>query len=1187
VRTPSTLPGKAQVRVKNSIRTGGVALILILEACDEAGVQQSELHDHSPASEPAGLGFRVDSEDPAIPLSLGGPAGAANLVFSGLAASDYAGASLSDVGDFDGDGHPDFLVGAYGAGNGTAYLVRGGPWLASLTGPVDLDAQSNSNITGIFGESTSDQAGRSVSAAGDVNGDGLADLIVGASRSDAGASNAGSAYIIFGTPNPGWHRYLSGVRSGAYPAIALDGQVSSDYAGHSVSAAGDFNGDGFGDVVIGAYGADRPGSLPFSTVSNVGKAYVVFGQPTWVGTGHSAQSLAGLVASGGAAEIVGEHAGGYLGYSVAGAGDFNGDGLDDVVVGANRAPGGSGVSQSGRAYIVYGRTSGFSIDVGAKEVWVSEVVGSAASDYLGYSIDGGGDFNRDGFDDVVIGAPLVDTPAGANTGAGYVVFGSAASKMGSVTNLLSLGRAVEFQGVGAGDLLGYSVAMGADFNGDGLGDVLFGAAGADPGGLTGAGTAYMAYGADDPAISSQPVLAVDLAAEVGGLSFDGEAAGDAAGRSVDFVRPISMGSDLLVAVGAYRADRDGSTPNSGKAYAIRPDPLPGQYYALNRAPDTAPDIYYGEQGAAVSVSAAGVLDNDIDHDGDTLSVQPGQEVTGAGCTVDLFADGSFTASPPSALWWGVCHAVYTAQDGIGGARDEDLFVVYPLSDLSVADLVLAEAGIIWNGEAVADGAGQSLDVVPDVDDDGLDEILVGAYGHDTAGLWSGRAYLVYGQDTAAELELGSVVAGVDGAVIDGEAAFDWLGLEVAFGGINSMGEPELLVGAIGYDGVGERSGRLYRVEASDLAASSPGVAGQTGLAYEGEFDLDDAGRSAGSAGDFNGDGFPDIHISSYRADSSMLDAEDVGVVYVVYGAPGALGSGSVDLADVGVAVPGVRIEGVSHGDLAGFSVSTIGDLNGDGRDELAIGAYAADTDLGGTASGRVYIVYGSSTLTTVDLRDLEDNVGNLGVVLDGGQPFELAGRVVAGLGDINDDGIDDLLIGAPGADDGTGCAYVVFGAASLGGASALVNLPDLIADEAGMILHGTQVGDGLGSNGARLGDFDADGVADFAVSAPYADGDTAPGTGRVYVVFGGDDLTAEYIPAADVAGAGYGFTVTGAESGDAFGHAVAGGGDVNGDGFADLVVGAYEASPPSGEQAGRAYVVFGHPQAAGLLEGAL
>lgn len=1181
------MPGKAEVRVKKSIRAWGIALIVTLAACDQPGLEEAERDGRYPAVEPAGFGFQVGAEDPVIPLSLGGAAGAENVIFSGEAASDYAGRSLSDVGDFDGDGHADFLVGAYGAGNGTAYLVRGGPWLANLTGPVDLNAQSNSNITGIFGESAAYGAGRAVSAAGDVNGDGLADLIVGASGSDEAATNAGSAYIIFGTPVPGWHRYLSGVRAGSYPAIALDGQALSDYAGYSVGAAGDFNGDGLDDVVVGAYGVNRP------HYADVGRVYVVFGQATWTGTGHAAESLQGLVVSGDAAEITGEHTGGYLGYSVAGAGDFNGDGLDDVVVGAYGAPGGSMSSRAGRAYIVYGRTSGFSIDVGATDPGVLEIVGADANDYLGYSVAGGGDFNRDGFDDVVIGAPLKDPSTGANAGVGYVMFGSGAgSQSASAAKYIGLDRAVEFQGEAAGDLFGVSVAMGADFNADGLGDVLFGASSADPGLRTNAGTAYLAYGADDPAISDQPVLAADLVAEVGGLSFDGEEPYDAAGLSVDFVQPVSGGTEPLVAVGAWRADRDASTSNSGKAYAMRVSPLPGQYYALNRAPDTAPDVYYGEQGEVLSVGAPGVLDNDIDHDGDPLSVQPDQQVTGSGCSVDLFADGSFTVSPPSALWWGVCHATYTADDSAGGTRSEDLFVVYPLSDLSVADLVLAQAGTIWNGEAVADGAGQSLDIVPDVDGDGRDELLVGAYGYDGVGLWSGRAYLVYGQDSSAELELSSVVAGVDGAAIDGETAFDWLGLEVASGGVNAAGEPELLVGAIGYDGFGERSGRLYRIEASDLAAASPGTAGQLGIAYDGEFDLDDAGRSAGSAGDFNGDGFPDIHISSYRADSSTLDidgfpvAEDLGAVYVVFGAAGGLGSGTVDLTDVGGTVPGVRIEGVSHGDFAGFSVSTIGDLNGDGLDELAIGAYAADTELGGTDSGRVYIVYGSSTLTSIDLVDLENNVGSLGVVFEGGQPFELAGRVVAGLGDINDDGIEDVLIGAPGADEGTGCAYVVFGAADLGGAAALVNLPDLIADDAGMILHGTQVGDGLGSNGARLGDFDADGVADFALSAPYADGDAVPGTGRVYVVFGGDDLTAGYISAADVVGSGYGFTVTGAEAGDAFGHAVAGGGDVNGDGFDDLVVGAYEASPPSREQAGRAYVVFGHPQAADLIEGA-
>jgi len=147
-----------------------------------------------------------------------------------------------------------------------------------------------------------DRFGISVASAGDVNGDGFADVIVGAWANDAGGADAGRAYVYFGGP-----------AADATPDLALTGAAANDSFGYSVASAGDVNGDGFADLLVGAYGSDAGGA-------DAGRAYVYFGGP-------AADATPDLTLTGAAANDV-------FGYSAASAGDVNGDGFDDIMVGA-------------------------------------------------------------------------------------------------------------------------------------------------------------------------------------------------------------------------------------------------------------------------------------------------------------------------------------------------------------------------------------------------------------------------------------------------------------------------------------------------------------------------------------------------------------------------------------------------------------------------------------------------------------------------------------------------------------------------------------------------------------------------------------------------------------------------------------------------------------------------------------
>ena len=217
--------------------------------------------------------------------------------------------------------------------------------VASADGPIDLLTAANVRIDGPL---PSDLAGVSVAAAGDPNNDGIDDVIVGASNADINGSSSGSAYVVYGQATPATVN-LASLGNGGF---RIDGPLADDLAGTSVAAAGDPNGDGIDDVIVGAGGADNNGR------SNSGSAYVVYGQSAAdpadlnLGTLTTTNTGRGLRIDG---QAVDDGAGGNVS-SVAAAGDINGDGTDDVIVGARRADNNSRLD-SGSAYIVYGQST--------------------------------------------------------------------------------------------------------------------------------------------------------------------------------------------------------------------------------------------------------------------------------------------------------------------------------------------------------------------------------------------------------------------------------------------------------------------------------------------------------------------------------------------------------------------------------------------------------------------------------------------------------------------------------------------------------------------------------------------------------------------------------------------------------------------------------------------------------------
>ncbi len=461
----------------------------------------------------------------------------ANQRIGGGTAVDLTGVSVAGVGDVNGDGFDDVTVGAYGArangrqDSGSVYLVLG------REPPADIVISSpDAPIVRIDGAAQDDRVGVSVAGAGDVNGDGRDDLILGATGADNNGRDAsGSAYVIFGTPSP-VDIDLAALGSAGF---RIDGAAPGDLAGESVAGAGDVNGDGRDDLIVGALVADGNGT-------NAGTAYVIYGRGSTSPVDLAALGSAGF-------RIDGAAPGDLAGDSVAGAGDVNGDGRDDLIVGA------SGVdTSSGAAYVVYGPAGPADIDLGALGPAGFRMAGGDSFDNVGISVAGIGDVNADGRSDVIVGADGADAYGRANSGTAYVVYGTAA---GGDVDLTALGASgFRIGGAADNDRAGTSVSGVEDVNGDGLRDVIVGAPFSDTGGSN-AGSAYVVYGRSSGAD-------VDLAnPATAALRADGRT-GDAAGFSVAGAGDVNGDDRADVIAGAPTTIIAAIVANSGSAYVV-------------------------------------------------------------------------------------------------------------------------------------------------------------------------------------------------------------------------------------------------------------------------------------------------------------------------------------------------------------------------------------------------------------------------------------------------------------------------------------------------------------------------------------------------------------------------------------------------------------------------------------------
>jgi hypothetical protein len=847
-----------------------------------------------------------------------------------------------------------------------------------------------------YGQQNNADYGASVSTAGDVNGDGYSDLIVGAPRYDRGETNEGCAFV--------YHGSLNGLSS--TPNRTLDINSTGAWFGNAVSTAGDVNNDGYGDVIIGAYQYTND-------VTAEGGAFVYHGSPSGLATDPA------WITEGNQQDA-------HYGYAVGWAGDVNDDGYSDVIVGAPDYNGPE--SNEGQASVFLGSESGLD----SVAAWANESDQAGAK--YGYAVSTAGDVNGDGFSDFIVGAPYytnIWTDEGrayvysgaelsvapywtADGGQANAYFGCAVATAGGdswysdviigapgFSNPQSAeGAAFVYRGsgtglgsspiwVGEGEQIGAqygaSVATAGDVNGDGLYDIIVGAPLYDNP-QTDEGMALIYLG------SWGGTSEFDLAATI-----DGARASSRYGASVATAGDVNGDGYSDVAVGSPGYDETIVPPfytDQGRACVYH-----GSASGLATASSWSGEGNQANAKYGYSVSTAGDVDGDGDSDIIIGAPDFDNGETNEG-RVFVFHGGNETAIPnwtaegnQSYAYFG--YSVSTAGD-VNGDGYSDVIIGAYWYDPGVGRTGRAFAYLgsasglandpVWTADGVSsqDNFGWAVSDAGDVNGDGYGDVVVGAHGYTNGQSHEGGAFVYHGSQSGLSMTP------------------DWIG------------EADVASGQYGYSV--STAGDVNRDGFCDLIVSANDIRGGKAFVYLGSLAglagapaWEDSGQgyygtSVSTAGDVNRDGYSDIIVGDPKYTNGETQE---GAAYVYLGSPSGpltwphwIGQGNQSYASYG------------------WSVSTAGDVNGDGCSDIIVGAPRYDN--GQEDEGKVFVYHGSESSSLIDTDWAPE----------GDQLQAEFGRSVSTAGDFNGDGFSDVIVGAYLYDSGQsdeGRAFLYFG----------------------------------------------------------------------------------------------------------------------------------------------------------------
>ncbi len=1016
--------------------------------------------------------------------------GSAGIRVSGAQEGDRSGLDVSRAGDVNGDGFDDILISAPYADlsgsildTGRIYLIFGG---SSLPQSVDL-ANLGALGKAILARPNVDLSSFAINGAGDVNGDGFDDLLIGAYLAN---SQAGESALIFGGSSLPSTIDLANLGTGGFFIAGIN---RNEVSGFAVSGAGDVNNDGFNDLLIGAKWARAHGDV----TSHAGQSYVVFGKASFP----PRLELANLGSAG--ITIFGTDTRDESGYSVSQAGDVNGDGFADILISAHlAAAAGNAKPYAGESYVIFGGSIlPSTIDLAALGNAGITIFGAKSSDNSGRSVSSGGDVNGDGFDDLLIGAPSAELAGSGETGLTYVVFGG--------NNFTS---SVTHQGTVAGETLTGNSAANV-INGRGGNDTLIGNGGAD--------VIYGGKGEDIVAIPDVTFRRLDggngsdtLRIDGAGISLDLTTLADTKLTSFEVIDLRGNGANSLTlnALEVLNLTSNSNASHTVNTLKVRrdADDTINMGIGWTRTSNTTVDgVTYNsyQNGATKLLLEALPITIDLANFVAAGSVIVGAEFDISGVSVSDAGDVNGDGFDDLIIG---CRAD-TRTDNARFNSGKTYIVFGAASLPTTIDLAnLGTAGVIIYGADTNDQSGFSVSTAGDVNGDGFDDLIIGTPRADGPGNTrqsSGESYVVFGGESLPRtIDLASL--GTVGITIFGAESDDFSGTSVSGAGdVDGDGFDDLLIGVPQTNAVGDTPDKAGETLLIFGGATLPATVDLGNISVRATAFLGASGSYSGfsvsNAGDINGDSFDDLLIGAPNASVSAPGRLEAGKTYVVFG--GASLPTTLDLGNLDGF--GATILGAHHGDRSGVSVSSVGDVNGDGFDDLLIGAFAADGANNELDNGASYVVFGSDSLpSTLDLLTL----GQAGITITGSDTFDFSGRTVSSAGDVNGDGFDDILIGASHADGSTnakaysGESYLIFGGILLPTTIDLSGLGAL-----GLTIFGANEYDGRGLSISNAGDANGDGFDDFLIGAPFSTGvvNDKVISGRTYLFLGSNDYT--------------------------------------------------------------------------------